>query len=278
MNIKQQQSAMLAAIFSLEENTATSTQESAGYSEGFSAGFSEGLKIYQQSLLANASQALAITFATLHSFIGDVEFTLLVKKYLQVHFKPQYDWGELGDNFATFIIKHVDENNQLLSAIAELDFACHQAERAENKTIDLTSLSYLTEHDAYDLNINFSAGFTLLVLDYPVDVIINTIKTANEENTNLTLTDIREQLSSFQPSQHYYAVWRPNFQAQYQQISQQEYQWLQLWQPQQTTNEQSLSIGTALDKIPPESFSIVDWLPKAIEQQQISSISKLPET
>ena len=158
-----------------------------------------------------------------------------------------------------------------------MDFACHQAERAEDKVIDLTSLSYLTEHDAYQLKINFSAGFKPLALNYPVDLIIDSIKAAVENNATLTLIDIHKQLSDFESSQHYYLIWRPNFQAQYQQISQQEYQWLQLWQSQQTTNEQSLSIGTTLDKVASEGFSIVDWLPKAIEQQQISSISKLPE-
>lgn len=281
VNIKQQQSQMLSAIFSLESLQENGTHNSSEVSAA-------GLSIYQRSLLANASRALAITFATVHSFIGETGFSQLVKAYLQKHLKTQFDWGELGDNFARFIQQQPIANNEVLAAIAELDFACHHTERAENVAKDLTTLSLLNEVDAYQLKLNFAAGFKVIKLDYPADLIITDIADSHknskvdEDNSHRALSDIAEQLTGYQKGQYYLLVWRPNFQAQYQQITLQEYQWLALWQSallaesnESSTNNRSLSIGGALDKINHQEFSIITWLPQAIQQQLIPSISLL---
>jgi hypothetical protein len=277
MNLKQQQSQMLSAIFSLEslqENRIQNTSDA----------FSAGLSIYQHSLLANANRALAITFATVHSFVGETGFSQLVKAYLQKHLKTQFDWGELGDDFANFIQQQSLPNSDVLAAIATLDFACHHAERAENVEKNLATLSLLNDVDAYQLRLNFSAGFKVIKLDYPADLIITEITNAHENSNDskLTLSDIAKQLSRYEKGQYHLLVWRPNFQAQYQQITQQEYQWLALWQSAVFTENiessminEPLSIGGALDKINHEEFSIVAWLPQAIEQQLIHSVSVL---
>jgi hypothetical protein len=269
MTLKQQQTQMLSTIFSLDALQKTNN-------EGDSNNLSAGMKVYQHSLLANASRALAITFATVHSFVGETNFTLLVKTYLKKHLKAQYDWGELGQEFADFIRQQSRQNSGVLAAIADLDFACHHTERAEDVEKDLATLSLLNEFDAYQLTINFSAGFKVLKLNYPVDLVVEDIKQVNEINSKLTTHDIEQQLNNVENGEYYYLIWRPNFQAQYQQITQHEFQWLALWQslPSLATRSQP-SIGSALDKVTNETFSIIDWLPKAIEQQLVSSISKL---
>lgn len=286
MSIKQQQSAVLANIFTLDLKKPMAHNLNLSSLEENR--ISAGIEVYQRSLLANASRALAITFATVHSFIGESAFNLLVKSYLQSCGKAQYDWGELGIDFAKFINQQACDNSAILSAIAMLDFACHQAERATNIANDLSTLALLNEHDAYQLQINFSAGFTVLALTYPVDIIIAEIKSAFADNSELSLNDISQQLASFSEGKYYYLIWRPNFQAQYQQITVPEYQWLKLWQRNfEATDSQQLSIGKALDNHARNikqtqdtselSFSIIDWLPKAITQQLISSISVLNE-
>lgn len=276
MNIKQQQSQMLSDIFSLESIQSNRTNDTGKTS-------TLGLSIYQHSLLANASRALAITFATVHSFIGEAAFTQLVKIYLQKQLKTQFDWGDFGDNFASFLQHHTSKNSDILAAIAALDFACHHTERAEDVEKNLETLSLLNDVDAYQLSINFSAGFQVLKLEYPVDVIVTDISNAHQNsNSELSIIDIAEQLNRYKKSQFYFLIWRPNFQAQYKQITLQEYQWLALWYSaiankviKGTTTNQQLSIGAALDNVTHEAFSIIDWLPEAIEQQLIHSISTL---
>ncbi|MGB2741540.1 MAG: DNA-binding domain-containing protein [Cognaticolwellia sp.] len=276
MSIKQQQSQMLSAIFSLDPLQKTMAdgikKSEANEQSNIS---SAGLAVYQQSLLANATRALAITFASVHSFIGESSFTRLVKNYLRAHLKDHYDWGELGQEFPTFIKQQSIVNNTVLAAIATLDFACHQAERVMDVERDLSTLALLNDVDAYQLDISFTPGFKLLKLQHPVDLIIKNIEGAHEINNKLSLNDITQQLASSDVGEYYYLIWRPNFQAQYQQITWQEYQWLMLWQPEKSlSSNQPLSIGQALDYMANKDFLIVDWLPKAIEQQLINSISR----
>ena len=279
MSLKQQQNQLLSAIFALDNaNKITTDNVTLAQNKGYTA----GLEIYQRSLLANANRALAITFATVHSFIGASAFKRLVKSYLQTHLKDAYDWGELGANFASFIKqqKIADlENSAILADIATLDFACHQTERAKNVDKDLASLSLLSNKDAYQLTVNFAAGFKVLTLNYPIDTIIEGIKNTYKKNNTLSVEAIKQQLTRAELAEnktntYHFLIWRPNFQAQYQQVSEEEYQWLALWQSNQAQPiNRQLSLGTALDKAKAYSFSIVDWLPKAIEQQLINSIS-----
>jgi hypothetical protein len=276
MSIKQQQSQMLSAIFSLDplQKTMADGIKKSEASEQSNIS-SAGLAVYQQSLLANATRALAITFASVHSFIGESSFTRLVKNYLQAHLKDHYDWGELGQEFPIFIKQQSIVNNTVLAAIATLDFACHQAERVMDVERDLSTLALLNDVDAYQLDISFTPGFKLLKLQHPVDLIIKNIESAHEINNKLSLNDITQQLASSDVGEYYYLIWRPNFQAQYQQITWQEYQWLMLWQPEKSlSSNQPPSIGQALDYMANKDFLIVDWLPNAIEQQLINSISR----
>jgi len=277
MSIKQQQTQILSSIFSFDQLQKKKMHNDSAKNKLHHS--TAGLAVYQQSLLANASRALAITFATVHSFIGEVSFTLLAKEYLQASLKDQYDWGELGNTLPAFIKQQGRENNEVLATIAELDFTCHQSERAQDIEQDLTTLSLLSDVEAYQLSINFSAGFRVLKLKYPADLIIEKVKVAAENNDKLSLNDIRLMLADIEAGEYHYLIWRPSFQAQYQQITPQEYQWLALWQsPLLQPSSQQLSIGLALDKVTNKDFSIVDWLPKAIGQQLINSISSIETT
>ena len=280
MTLANQQSALLSTLFSqLPPHSDTQANM-------------QGLSIYQYSLLANAVRALTITFATVASFIPEVTFSALVKEYLKKELKEQYDWGTWGASFPAFINSNVDSNASLLAEIAALDLACHQCERAKNQPRDLASLALLSSHDAYQLSLTFSAGARCLKSAFPLDEIITEIKMqsaaqshtgqSNATQNHFSLTDISTILTkASQRHEHsireedtdnfyYYVIWRPQFQAQYAQISQAEYQWLNLWLTHHSSSP--LSIGQALDEVSASSFSIVDWLPKNIEQQLLSAV------
>jgi hypothetical protein len=303
MMLKKQQSILLDLIFS-QHHSQYSPQQDLGRNlqghckeapqdamfESLSA-FNKGLAIYKNSLLANASRALAITFATLYSLLGKKKFDYLVKVYLQAEFKQQYDWGEFGDSFSSFIAGQTVQkkigNASLLSAVAKLDFACHQCERSENSVANLDTLNLLTEHDAYHLKIKLSAGMQVISSGLPLDEFMQNITQVADKGSTSPFDDIELIMTQFSQQyfgeqicrrneessivdKYYYLVWRPRFQAQYVQITLAEFDWFSLWLTQRSDID--LSIGTALDKMDPERFSLIDWLPNAIEQQQISAI------
>ena len=96
----------------------------------------------------------------------------------------------------------------------------------------------------------------------------------------------------------YFVVWRPDFQAQYAQISSVEFNWFtELLKSDQHNH---ISLGNALDTVlsnaetntvngttgdiecdelkqpPIQSFSFAEWLPKAIQKQHINRIFVMP--
>jgi len=305
--LKEQQSALLHLVFSQQHPQCKSQQGSQFNLRGNSqkksnealqnanfensTTFNKGLAIYQHSLLANASRALAITFATVHSLVGKKQFDYLVKMYLQVEFKQQYDWGEFGRSFSAFISEKAVEsklsNASLLSSVAALDFACHQCERSENSLTNLETLNLLTEHDAYHLKIQFSAGMQVICADFPLDEFMQNISQLADKTRTSSFNDVELLMAQFSQQHlgiktckttkeigatdtYYYLIWRPHFQAQYVQITLVEFDWFSLWLSE--GGNADLSIGNALDKMGPDTFSFIDWLPSAIEQQQISAI------
>jgi len=289
MMLKKQQSHLLSLIFSQQIQPKSDDNNVAIESACDMRLNQQGLQIYQQSLLANATRALTITFATSASLIGEVLFRDLVKSYLQRQFKNQYDWGEWGEKFATFISNSHVANSRLLADIAALDFACHQCERAKNQILDLASMQLLANTDAYQLSIILSSGARLLKSRFPLDEIISEIKSISAFNKSYSLKNItklitcmsakygdnfvqkdRQSSTENLAKEYYFIVWRPEFQAQYKQIDLGEYQWLSLWLMK--TSSKTLSIGQALDEMSSKNFSIIDWLPKAIEQQLLSAI------
>jgi hypothetical protein len=273
MTLHKQQTELLAAIFSqqsydeVKDDTAISLRQIAP----------NGLKIYQQSLLANAVRALTTTFATLASFIGERTFTTLVKAYLQKELKAQYDWGECGASFSAFIAQSSVANAALYSELAALDFACHQCQRSEDQAQNLDSLTLFASNDAYQLSVVLSAGAALFTSSFPLDEIISKVEQLSTEQKDITLVDIELVLTDFSekyqqqiPTNYNFVIWRPAFIAQYAQIEAAEFQWLKLWL--KTSSIEKPSIGQALDQMKTENFSIVDWLPKAIEMQILSEI------
>ncbi len=241
----------------------------------------KGLKIYQHSLIANAARALSITYATVHSYIGKNRFNTLVANYLKAELKQEYDWGEFGSTLPGFIAKQELSNAYLLSQIAKLDLACHQAERSKDVPIDLTTLNLLGEHDAYQLYINFCSGIDIMQSTLPLDEINNTITNLTEEEKINSLDDVTQQLTEFETKYKFsdneagnlysFIIWRPDFQAQYTRISTDEHLWFSALLGKET--ESKASIGQALDEMNEENFSFVEWLPKAIQERLINSIT-----
>lgn len=285
--LNQQQSILLNAIFSgvneltfFENEVNSKVEDNVNRkNEAKNKSQNQGLAIYQHSLIANAARALSITYATVHSYMGKTEFDDLVKQYLKVEIKKEYDWGEFGFTFAPFILTQPIKNSYLLAEIAKLDFACHQAERSKDVTVNLSTLNLLSEHDAYSLLFQLCAGTKVICSTIPLDSVNNTISELTQENKINSLDDVNYLLTEFSNTHtntensmlYHFVVFRPDFQATYSRITAAEYEWLTLLLKGQCTN--SIPIGQALDEIKNEAFSFVDWLPKAIKERLINGIA-----
>jgi len=243
------QSSLMSAIYGQSEGQAFEAQ---------------GLAVYRRSLAANAKRALEVSFPTVYQLVGDDCFTLLSNHFLHVHPLAVGDWGEWGSELPAWIATNADfDEVPYLGDCAQLDWLCHQCERAADISADLASLSLLTEHDTYQLSMQFCSGAALLPSQHPVVDIWNAHHTSSDE-------DLFAQASNSITNQNSQTalIWRPEWKAQVSLLCPAEQLWLQ-----RTLAGQS--IGAALDEVGNTNFSFETWLPQAIQSGLLRGIKSL---
>ncbi len=242
-------------------NQALQTQSaliSAIYNQNNAHSESPGLMAYQRSLAANAKRALAISYPTISQLVGD-GFSALSHEFLQDYPLTAGDWGEWGSELPLWLAgKTALTNYPYLSDCAQLDWFCHQSERAANVALDLESLSLLAEQDASQLEVVLASGVFLLASSHPV-VDIWQAHQSSQQNDEATPALFAAAAQSIAAQKSQFAlIWRPQWKAQVRVIDETEFLWLQ-----QLLAKQPLT--TALDNMSHTNFNFETWLPKALQ-------------
>ena len=296
--LSKSQNDLVEAIFSLQNSLEleSSLEPTNSLELRGSAQQQAGLAIYQNNMLANGRRALSITFAYTSKLLGLSNFNQLADLYLTNSLKTQYDWGEYGKDFPEFIEQNTELSSTehelttaLVAELARFDLNLHQATRAINIEPDLTTLALLEQVDAYQLTILLASGSRVFQCQYDIvglarqldniesqgvdlhqQTMLENLQQLGDKSLLLPLTDKAMESDLVETSQCVF-IWRPMFKAQFETVTQSQYLWLQKQLQQQ-------SIGAALDELialERNDFSLLEWLPKAIQQEQLTSIKKL---
>lgn len=124
-------------------------------------GNERGLAAYRNNLRALSAQALAVPFARLRDELGEDEFASLAWTFWRHHPPVLGDLGQWGGALAGFLVERAGEASGLPD-LARLDWALHQAERAEDAELDAESLSLLGTTPPDQLWLQLRPGVTLL--------------------------------------------------------------------------------------------------------------------
>jgi len=244
------QSALISAIYDREDASAFNAQ---------------GLAVYQQSLLANAKHALEISFPSVCQLVGDEFFSQLSHKFLHAHPLIAGDWGEWGCKLPSWIASRTDlAEYPYLGDCAQLDWQCHQSERASNCTAELDSLQLLAEHDAYQLKIKLCSGVSIFPSMYPVVDIWNAHHAVDNEAEQFSIA--AQSITEKKPQSA--LIWRPEWKAKVKEITATEYLFLQ-------HTLAGKSIGYTLDALANTDFSFESWLPQALQNGLLCGIEPL---
>jgi hypothetical protein len=202
--------------------------------------------------------------------LGANVFGLLAELFLLKNPKEDDDWGTWGQDLASFISQQnwIEIDSQLIADMAKLDNLSHQINRCDDKVLDLNTVTLLNQYDAYQIIINWAPGLNILKSKYPLEHIKQHL---NQNTASKTIVIEPPQGFDTNDDEFYFVLWRPKYQTKVQMITRTEYLWLQ-------SAMQYPSLGHALDQILVNStlqteFSFTNWLPKAIEQQQIFSLT-----
>ncbi len=261
--VAQQQQSLISAIFPSADNDVIDEFDP------------RGMAIYRNNLLATAQQALAISFPTVLTLIGEGLFNYASRELL-ISSPPKHgDWALWGDDFPTLLSNLVQLSDYpFVADIAQVDQLRQQSMRAKDSVIDQASLQLLATHDIDEIYIELTTSQFGLNSDYPViefwlshqqRVVSDTAEELNQKFIQQSL----DKLVQGDFSQKV-LIYRPYYNAEIRELSASEYAWL-------TLIEQGLSIGKALDVMTNNSelehdFDFAQWIGIALEQNLISRL------
>lgn len=124
-------------------------------------GGGRGLAAYRGNLVALSERALASPFGQLRDALGEAEFASLAWTFWRAHPPACGDLGQWGGALADFLVEHAGESSGLPD-LARLDWALHQAERAEDVALDADSLALLGHRPPEALWLRLRPGVALL--------------------------------------------------------------------------------------------------------------------
>ena len=261
--VAQQQQSLISAIFPSADNDVIDEFDP------------RGMAIYRNNLLATAQQALAISFPTVLTLIGEGLFNYASRELL-ISSPPKHgDWALWGDDFPTLLSNLVQLSDYpFVADIAQLDQLRQQSMRAKDSVIDQASLQLLATHDIDEIYIELTASQFGLSSDYPViefwlshqqRAVSDTVEELNQKFIQQSL----DKLVQGNFSQKV-LIYRPYYNAEIRELSANEYAWL-------TLIKQGVSIGKALDIMTDNNelehdFDFAQWIGIALKQNLISRL------
>ena len=261
--VAQQQQSLIAAIF-----PPTANQTFNGFDP-------RGLAIYRNNLVATAQQALAISFPTVLTLIGEDLFNYVCRELL-ISSPPKHgDWALWGEDFAA-LLSDVTQlvDYPFVADIAQVDWIRQQSMRAKDSVMEQASLQLLATHDIDELYIELTPSQFCMTSSYPViELWMSNQPDVDAETTEINkqhyLTTAVEKLSKNDFSQKV-LIYRPHFNAEIRELPMTEYAWL-------TLLKRGISIGKALDMMSKDNslehdFDFAHWIGQALEQNLISRL------
>jgi len=261
--VAQQQQTLIAAIFPSAGNEKVNDFDP------------RGLAVYRNNLLATAQQALAISFPTILTLIGEDLFNYACRELLITSPPAQGDWALWGEGYPTLLSGLAQLSDYpFVADIAKIDWLRQQSMRAKDSIIEQASLQLLATHDIDELYIELTPSQFCMNSSYPViefwlsnqqHLDSKTRKTNKQQYLNIAV----EKLSKNYFSQKV-LVYRPHFTAEIRELPSSEYYWL-------TLINQGISIGKALDMVSKDNtlaydFDFAQWIGQALEQNLISRL------
>lgn len=258
MSLINSQNLMLTDIFQTNNGPSAPTH---------STEYQAGINVYQNNLKANAERALAITYPSVKTIIGDENFRYATTQYLHEFFKSTADWGLWGEHLADFLAQQtLIESLPYLPDIARLDWALHQSYRAKNSESNINSFYLLEQEGSANLRFELADGLFVISSPFPIIAIRDYFKREPIFDQGAFETCMQEAINQGQTSSGFHAlVYRQGLEVKLDTISSAESYWYQLL-------IKSTLIGQALDSIEAYDFELSSWLPKAIQQQLVVGV------
>jgi len=133
------------------------------------AGKRRGLAAYRANAGALAERALGAAYPTVVQLLGAESFAALARAFWQARPPLHGDIGEWGADLASFVAADAQlASEPYLADVSRLDWAVHQAERADDDDAPALGLERLADSDPSALQLQLRSGMAVVLSEHPV--------------------------------------------------------------------------------------------------------------
>jgi hypothetical protein len=128
-----------------------------------------GVQIYRSNAHALAERALGAAFPTLQALLGTDDFRQMAGEFWRAQPPQRGDIGVWGDALPQWLRAHPGLASwPYLGDCAQLDWLCHDCERAADANLDAASLALFDSHEPTRLTLVMRPGTAVLDSRWPV--------------------------------------------------------------------------------------------------------------
>ncbi len=222
---------------------------------------SDGLAIYRSNVKEIAIRALTISYPTINALVGERFFSAIVERYIKYHPYIHGDWGVWGEHFGIWLEQQESLSNYpYLKDSAQLDWACHLIERAEESKAELLKHELIPHHLEH-VRLQYAVGTQIICSDYPIVDIWMAHQTKISNRKVELLEQARQKLLNHQGQKA--LIWRPKWKSRVRSVKSIEESWLDFTLANHTMSE-------SLKHVSNTDFSLIKWLPTAFDEGLVS--------
>lgn len=164
MQLRELQSQFSAEILS-GENTGVQTLVE---QRGFQA--TQRINVYRNNIFATLTETLSSIFPVSCAMVGEDFFKSMAQIYIRSHTPDSGNVHDFGEHLPSFIESMPELGNYpYLSALAEIDWACHRAFHSASATsLDISSLGDFSPDNYEDLQFEFHPAIHTIKSKFPI--------------------------------------------------------------------------------------------------------------
>lgn len=168
-------------------------------------------QIYQNNWQRALTKTLENIYPYVKALLGEAYFIFICKEYIKAYPSRSSNLNEYGAYFSEFLLHYSDLQNLIyLPEVAKFEWQCHLLHFSENFEVNINSINDDTA-DQTDASFILNPSLVLMNCEFPLIEIINLCKTNSDEEVNLDQGGV------------YLAVYRPQWDVIYLQLSEEEF-------------------------------------------------------
>ena len=195
MQLRELQSHFSAEILCGENTSVQTLVEQRGFEA------TRRINVYRNNIFATLAETLSNIFPVSCAMVGEEFFKSMARIYIRSHTPDSGNLHDFGEHLPSFIESMPELSNYpYLSALAEIDWACHRAFHSTSvNSLDISSLADFSPDNYEDLQFEFHPAIHTIKSKYPIFDIWNFATSNGHADTTPDLNSEGQQVLIHRP-------------------------------------------------------------------------------